>query len=109
MACGCGGASDEEFGRWITAFDPGASTWWVFGPGAYDGRGFGSLEEAAAWAAARELDPADCNDSGASDTVDFFDFLAAFFAGSSPAEWDGVRGIGTLDFYGFLNDFLRGT
>ena len=48
------------------------------------------------------------NQDGALDSDDFFDFLVAFFDGSSEADVNGDNAVDSDDFFDFFNNFLAG-
>lgn len=52
--------------------------------------------------------PADLNDDGVVDTLDFLLFLGAWAQGDTGADWDGDGTVNTLDFLAYLNDWVAG-
>lgn len=52
--------------------------------------------------------PADINCSGAVNSQDFFDFLAAFFASAPVADFNNDGATNTLDVFDFLAAFFAG-
>ncbi len=52
--------------------------------------------------------PSDFNGDGATNSQDFFDFIAAFFALSPTADFNGDNGVNSQDFFDFLTAFFAG-
>lgn len=87
---------------------------YVWLPGSCGGYFGYDTEEMAAFIADRAARPGDFNDDRVTNSLDFFDYLAAFFdeergAGAEwyRAEWNGDGAIDTLDLFAFLADFFR--
>jgi hypothetical protein len=58
--------------------------------------------------AALTLCAADFNCDGGVNSQDFFDYLAAFFAGSPEADFDHDGTVNSQDFFGFVGAFFAG-
>lgn len=88
----------------------GGPCWLIVGPGLCGGIYCYDLAAGQTYCNRRFLNPADINDDGVCNSQDFFDYLAAFYAGPGDPAWckadwvnDGV--IDTADFFGFMADF----
>ena len=82
----------------------------VHGPGLCGGIYFYDIPSAQAYCNHRHMHPCDVNGDGVTNSQDFFDFLAAFFAepesfGWFRAEWNGDGAINSQDYMEFMRDF----
>src|SRR5262249_10911086 len=62
--------------------------------------------QARSESAALTITTADFNCDGTVSSADFFDYLAAFFAGNPRADLDGDGAVNSADFFAFLTAFF---